>query len=179
MRKMTRKPIITENRIPMSSILNSIPDKLLPFDKSSSYLLDGLVLFSIIGLGFMGCFYCFGSIHKQVNYSAHEVPLHLEIQSRLVPLEYENNKLTVKGDLRSGNKITVTADKKLKHDPLYVDFGDGSIEKLMEAKELIYRYAMPGNYVINLFTIDNRQRIILSSKRVQVRNGASQFSSVN
>jgi len=175
---MTRKPIITENRNPMSSILKSIPDKLVPVDKSSTYLLDGLVLFSIIGLGFMGCFYCFGSIHKQVNYSAHEVPLHLEIQSKLVPLEFENNMITITGNLNTGTKLVVSVDNKLQQNPLYLDFGDGNIEKVLATNEVHYHYAMPGNYTINLFTIDNRQRIILSSKDVLIKNGVNQYSSI-
>jgi hypothetical protein len=162
----------------MSSILKGIPDKLIPFDKSSTYLLDGLVLFSIIGLGFMGCFYCFGSVHKQVNYSPHEVPLHLEIQSKLVPLEFENNKIKVTGNMETGSKILVSIDKELKQNPLYLDFGDGNIEKAMATKEIQYHYSMPGNYTINLFTIDNRQRIILSSKDIMMKHGASQYSSI-
>lgn len=154
-------------------------DRKKKVSKSLSTIISDRFLFCLILiLGGIGTYYSINLIADSNFYKKHDITLGNKAFSESDLAKYSFTRpLSIDGDMKVGNSVSLSVDKQLKTEPLYVDFGNGDIEKLMEERKLEIHYALPGVYEIELFTVQDNQKMSLSNQQVIIESDYTQLSS--
>ena len=143
----------------------------------STIISDRFLFCLIVIMGGVGCYYSFGLIQSSQQYSTHEILLRSKDYTENDLLKYAINRpLTINGDMKVGHELQIFVDQMLQTDPLYVDFGNGEIEKVVGTRKLNFVYGLPGLYGVELFTVEDNQKITLSSQEVNIDSDYSQYT---
>jgi len=133
---------------------------------------ESLVLLAIIAFGILGSILCFSSALTKTSYSSHN--LHL-FEDALVNTPKENP-MQVQGKKRVGEKLAFEIDHSALDTPLYIDYGDGEIKRVYKTQKVYYNYSFPGDYYLNLFTVENNQKRVISSEKIKIAPNNNQLS---
>ncbi len=125
---------------------------------------ESLVLFAIVSFGILGSILCFTSALAKTNYSAHNLDL---LEDALV-LSPDTKTMAIKGERRVGEKLAFQISEGIQTSPLYMDYGDGEIKRINNTQTVFYNYSFPGQYQLNLFTVKNNQKKLLSTEKIEI-----------
>jgi len=92
-----------------------------------------------------------------------------------VPLEKENS-IQIKGSKRVGEKLAFELKQSTSASPLYMDYGNGEIKRIYKTQTIYYNYSFPGDYQLNLFTVENNQKKLISSEQINIAPSKNQLS---
>ena len=153
------------------------PKRTMSIKPLSSVINDRFLFMVILILGALGCYYSFGFIKNSQLYHSHEIILSTEDYSESDLRKFAHTRpLHVDGDMRVGEYLSISIDKMLETEPLYVDFGNGDIERLVNKENILVSYSMPGAYGVELFTVQDNQKVVLSSQQINIAGDLNQLT---
>jgi len=145
----------------------------------SAVVSDRFLFCLILILGGIGTYYSIGLIKNAHIYNSHEITLGNRGFSDSDLAKYSFTRpLSIDGNMQVGKSLELSVDKLLKTEPLYIDLGNGDIERVIGERKLDVSYALPGKYEIELFTVQENEKMTLSNQEVIIESDYSQISSV-
>jgi len=133
---------------------------------------ESLVLFAMVSFGILGCIVCFSSALTQSSYSSHNIGL---IDESLVATQ-KDKPIQIQGEKLVGEELQFQINTQKNKTPLYMDYGDGEIKRIYNSGTLFYNYSFPGEYQLNLFTIDRNHKKVISTEKIKISPNTSQLS---
>jgi len=133
---------------------------------------ESLVLFAMVSFGILGCILCFSSAITHSSYSSHNLDL---FEDSMVSVS-KDKPIQIKGEKQVGEKLAFEINVSSLSSPLYMDYGDGEIKRIYNAKTVYYNYSFPGEYQLNLFTVDKKHKKLISSENIIILQNNSQLS---
>lgn len=145
----------------------------------SSLVSDKFLYLVILVVGILGCAYSFKLVNETHPYKKHQMILSNKDMSQDNIMKYNFTKpLNIKGDLVVGENILMQVDTYLQTEPLYINTGNGQIERVIGEKKLDVHYDLPGEYGVELFTVQDKQKIVLSTQQIHIKSDFSKLSAV-
>ncbi len=133
---------------------------------------ESLVLFAMISFGIIGSILCFSSAITKSSYSSHNLDI---FDDALIPTSLDKP-ILVQGEKRVGEQLAFEIKASESNSPLYMDYGDGEIKRIYNSKTVFYNYSFPGEYQLNLFTVEKNQKKVISSEKIVISTDNSQLS---
>ena len=154
----------------MSATPESIPSTVPPNSAFRFKRREFIILCAIICTGMIGCFFCLGNKSTQTVYTSHSMT---NVQSNV---QVHNDVLKIAGETYVGNKLQFHLNTDYLQQPLYINYGDGEIKRLYTEASFEYHYSLPGNYKLELFTVEKNQKKILSEQSLEISSNFRQLS---
>jgi len=147
--------------------------------KSLSAVVSDRFLFCLILiLGGIGTYHSIGLIKHANIYNSHEITLGNRGFSDNDLSKYSFTRpLSIDGQMQVGKPVELSVDKLLETEPLYLDLGNGDIERVIGERRIDVSYALPGKYEIELFTVQENVKMTLSNQEVIIESDYTQISS--
>ena len=146
----------------------------------SSLVTDKFLYLVIIVLGVLGCAYSFKLVNDSNPYKKHQMILSKKDLSQDAIMKYNFTKpLNINGEMIVGQSLTMEVDSYLQTEPLFINTGNGQIERLIGEKQIEVHYDLPGEYGVELFTVQDKQKVVLSTQQIHIKSDFSKLSAVS
>jgi len=146
----------------------------------STFITDKFLYLVIIVLGIVGCVYSFKLVNDTHPYKKHQLILSKKDLSQDDIMKYNFTKpLNIKGEMVVGNDVVMEVDSYLQTEPLFINTGNGQIERLVGEKTLEVHYDLPGEYGVELFTVQDKEKVVLSTQQIHIKSDFTKLSSAS
>ena len=146
----------------------------------STLVTDKFLYLVIIVLGVLGCVYSFKLVNDSNPYKKHQMILSKKDLSQDEIMKYNFTKpLNINGNMIVGQEVTMEVDSYLQTEPLYINTGDGQIERLTREKLIQVHYDLPGEYGVELFTVQDKQKVVLSTQQILIKSDFSKLTAAS
>ena len=148
------------------------------FKQLSALVTDKFLYLVIIIVGVLGCAYSFKLINDTHPYKKHQMILSKKDLSQDAIMKYNFTKpLSINGQMVVGNNLTMAVDSYLQTEPLFINTGNGQIERLIGEKRIEVHYDLPGEYGVELFTVQDKEKVVLSTQQIHIKSDYTKLSS--